>query len=423
MLKRIGSALLGLVLLAAAFPALAASVPQMCGPAGGPPGCTPVVSTVGAQALPDLNGLVNSINSNITPQSMASFASLRNYLDNGAMAVAQRGTSAITGGTTAGCVVAPATSSYVADEWCVDTNVSSGAGKGQIVTSTPSPLAGFQNSMNVWRDSGALTQPVCAEHEVLTSRSVQLAGQTVTFSVWLQALAGLNADNGSAANLYIIYGTGTDQGLQTMTASPAITPAWTGINSSITKAITLTTSWAQYSVTGTIPTGTKEVGVQICFTPTATGAGTTDGFAMVAAQLEQGAVASSFEFRPYPIDLYLAQTRYWTITEPAASVSIAPSGQGASTTTCILSIPLPVQMRAVPTAGFLGTALAGTTWTVTHVVTNTALSTPFLAATAGGSTVNELNLTATTGASLTAGQTCTLTGAGGGSILGASADL
>src|SRR5262249_18519714 len=156
----------------------------------------------------------------------------------------------------------------------VYTNVGSGAGRGQVVTSTPSPQTGFTNSMNVYRNSGALTQPVCTVQEVSSLNTKGLQGQQVVFSAYLQALSGLNADNGSVINMYVIYGTGTDQGLGTLTASPAITPAWTNINSSITGSKTITTSWNRYNITGTVPSTATEAGVMICFTPTANGAGT-----------------------------------------------------------------------------------------------------------------------------------------------------
>jgi len=373
-----------------------------------------------------INTLINSINTLITPQSMSTFRDNRNFIDNGGMDIQQRGTGAATCATTSGIVA----TSYAADRWACDVNVGSGAGQLTVITATPSPPTGFNASLKLNRNSGALTQQQCAWQELRTQDVVKLQGQPVILSFYAQALAGLAADNGNAITAVIITGTGTDQGLGGlrsavgMTASPAITPAWTGIATLQAQAQTITTSWVRYTMPSVVvATTVNEMAVGLCFTPTATGAGATDGFAFTGVQLEQGTTASPFEFRNTSVEALVAQRYYWQITEPAASVSIGASGQGASTTTCILSIPLPTQMDIVPTAGFTGTALSGSTWTVTHVVTNTALSTPFLAATAGGSTKNALNLTATTGATLTAGQTCTLTGAGGGGILTASADF
>jgi len=411
MKKLLGAAFAAI--LASGIAALAANLSLLSGPQDP------------SQLQATVNALIQSINSGITPQSMAPFNNARNILDNGAMAIDQRGTGTFTCGTT----TVPQTTAYAADRWGCNVNVTSGAGQLTVITATPAPPAGFTNSLKLVRNSGALTQPQCVWQEIPTVDATTLAGQQVTYSAYVQALAGLAADQGStsqAVNFVIVTGTGSDQGLQSFTASPAITPAFTGVattqNASI--ALPVTPAWARYSAPSVlIPTTTTEIAVGVCFTPTATGAGTTDGFAFTGVQFEVGTAASPFEFRPIGVELEKVQRYYWQITEPAASVSIGPSGQGASTTTCILTIPLPVPMRVAPTAAFLGTALANSTWTVTHVVTNSALSTPFLAATAGGSTVNMLNLTATTGAVLTAGQTCTLTGAAGGAILAATADF
>lgn len=379
-------ATLGLVYGQTLALAAAASIPLVTGPMDSP--------------RIELNNTINAINSGLTPQSLASFSAQRNFLDNGAMAIAQRGTGAQTGGTTTGCVL----TAYVADRWCVDTNVGSGAGKGQVVTATPTPLIGFQNSMTVWRDSGVLLQPVCAVQEVETARSVQLQGQPATFSFYAQALAGMAADNGSVLNAYIIYGTGTDQGLGTLTASPAITPAWTGINSSITQAFTLTTAWARYSLTGSIPSTAKEIGVMLCFTPTAGGAGTTDGFAFVGAQLEQGNAASAFDFSRPGVDLALAQRFYFRYAELAAAYAVngACQATGANTNACMLA--LPQQMRSIPTI----TITTAGTFKVNIAGSLTTIASP----TAAACGLNTCQVTAAN--TNTAGQVELLTGAAGG---------
>ena len=390
-------------------PAWAASVPLLTGPTGSNPAVFPA-------DLPDINATINSVNSLVTPTSMAPFGTFRNYLDNGAMTVAQRGTSAQTGGTTSGCVV----SAYVADRFCVDTNVTSGAGFGQVITSTPSPPTGFTNSVKVYRNSGALTQPVCYVQEVLTKDSVQLAGQQVVLSFYAQALAGLSADNGNVINAYIIYGTGTDQGLGTMTASPAITPAWSGINASQTAAYTLSSSaWNRYTLSGTIPTTATEVGVEVCFTPTATGSGTTDGFAITGAQLEVGTAASSFEFRPYGIELAKAQQYYWQITDGANTV-MYPSGCNVTTanTTVKCAYTLPQVMRSVPTT----TVSTATSFGIL-LTAGTAGTCTTLAATASSNTTQAIGLTCTTGGTIALGTGTTLIGAGTAGTLSASADF
>ena len=382
--------------------AFAASVPQVTLQQSSLPG-----------DLPDVNLAIANVNAAINPQSTAAFSNFRNYLDNGEFAVQQRGTAATAGGTTGAPV-------YVPDRWAVSTNVSSGAGFGQIVTSSPSPLTGSAQAFKVYRNSGALTQPVCAIQEIPTSESQDLQGQAVTLSFYSQALAGLAADNGGVINAYIIYGTGTDQGLGTLTASPAITPAWSGINSATTGAYTLSAStWNRYTLTGFIPTSANEVGVEVCFTPTATGAGTTDGFALADVQLEQGSAPSSFEYRPYGVELAKYQRYFVQVADLAATFTF-PSVCNVTTanTTVKCSYILPVTMRTTPTTT-VSTATSFGIW----LTAGTAGTCTTLAAAANASTPNSAALTCTTGGTIALGTGTALIGGGSAGTLAISADF
>jgi hypothetical protein len=407
-MKRI---LLALSLLAVASIASAANLSYFTGPTGTNPANLPA-------AIPDLNALIASINGGVTPQSMASPLAPRNLLDNGAINISQRGTAATAGATTGGST----STTYVADRWWVDTNVTSGAGYGQVVTS-PTPPSGFQNSMNVYRNSGSLTQPVCAWQEVPTADAVALQGQTATFSFYAQALAGMNADNGNVVNAYIIYGTGSDEGFGTLTASPAITPAWTGINSSITGSYTLSASvWNRYTLSGFIPTTAKEVGVAVCFTPAAGSGGSTDGFSMTGLQLEQGAAASTYEFRDILLESSKAGRYYWQFAETVSGYTVVPgicSAQSSTVATC--NIPLAVMMRKAPTVtctfGTMKRMVAGT---------DTALTACAAAATTNGvTTASAVEITATVASGDTAGFSGILLSGNstGGGLITASADF
>ena len=371
------------------------------------------------QIVATLNALITSINSSITAGGVGSWQTPRNFVDNGAMTVQQRGTAAVTCAANSAATV----TAYGADRWLCDANVGSGAGQMQIATATPTPPLGFSAETKLWRNSGALTQPVCAWQAIPTSEAVELQGQQVTLSAYMQALAGLAADNGNAATLVILTGTGTDEKFlgTSWTASPAITPAWTGIATTLSSNVTLTTSWARYQATAFIPNTATEIAVGVCFTPTATGAGATDGFAFTGVQLEQGATAGVYEQRKITDETARAQRYYWALNEPAADVCQG-AGYSTSTTAARISIQNPVTMRAAPTVTSVGAALAGTTWKVEDAATPIVLSTPFLA-TFTANTADFTNLTATTGASQTAGRGVLLCGAGGGGILAISADL
>lgn len=363
-----------------------------------------------------LNTLVQEINTLVTPNTNSGPSTALNYLDNGSMGLAQRGTGIQTCGTT----TVPKATAYSADRWGCNANVTSGAGRAQVTTTVPAPPPGFQNSERCYRTSGSLTQPVCCWQEMPTAKATQLSGQSVVLSSYEQALAGLAADNASVTNLVIVTGTGSDEGLQSFTASPAITPAWTGIATPANVAATITTSWARYN-TGPvlIPVGTTEIAVAACFTPTATGAGTTDGFAFTGVQLEVlssgAAVPGPYQFKQNELPELL---RYaYVISEPLQAGELVAGGGLAlgTTTTCSITIPFPVVMRIAPT---YTNTLSATTFTITSSSqAATALGTPFSATLVANSpNAASINFT-TTG--MTAKDACelTATAAGAGSML------
>lgn len=394
-----------------------------------PAGGTQYPSTLpltGAETIPADTNLASGQNPqsesiSVSQLSLATAeqAAPRNYIDNGAMAISQQGTGIITCGTN----TAPTATAFAADRWFCDVNVAVGAGRSQVTTSTPTPPAGFQNSVRLYRTSGALLQQVCVMQAIESSRSVQLAGKNVVFSAYLQALAGMSGLG--QVNVYIITGTGTDQGFGTLTASPAITPAWTGIAGGVTPAATFTLpvttpSWTRYNTPAvTIAAGVTEIGVEACFTPAAAGAGVTDGFAMTGAQLEPvlqtaNAGPSPFEFFPIATDLQKVQRFFWQLNEPANGAAVNGFGQATGAATTSWTLWLPQQMRgttpviAIPTTGTFKTNIAGTptTW-----VTPTAGVCSVLACTITGGNTN------------TAGQAETLTGGGGTGVVTVANDV
>ena len=323
----------------------------------------------------------------------------KNYLDNGSMNVQQYGTGVVT------CAVASAgstVSTYGPDRWTCDANVTSGAGRQQLVTTAALLPTGFANVNNLWRVSGSLAQPVCAIQEIPTNESTALAGKTVTLSLYATALAGLAADNNSLINGYVIYGTGAAQGLGTMTASPAITPAWTGIATLGGANVQISTTPTRYQMaTVTIPATATEVGVEICFTPTTTSTGgATDGFGFTGVQLEVAPSMTAYEFHQYSYDLSRGQRYFYRVTETAA---ITPIANCASSTTSLVIcyLQFPTTMAKIPTmsyaAGFAVSLIAQTSAVAcTSIATSTAISSsaanvqgvPIACASSGGFTGN-----------------------------------
>ena len=306
-------------------------------------------------------------------------ATPRNLLDNGAFAVQQEGTGTKTCATTS----APAVTAIVADRWVCDTNVTSGTGQAAAIT-TGLPT-GATGGVKIWRNSGSLAQPVALLQEIATANATQAAGKAVVLSFSAEALAGLKADNGSVITATIIYGTGTDETFSVgWTASPAITPAWTGVTVLQTNTFTITTSWAGYQTPViNVPSTATEIGVVFSFTPTTTGSGgSTDGFAVTQAQLEVGASPSPFEIHPYAYDLNVAYRYLYKISEGAAFTARAPC-EIDTTSIALCYLQFPQTMLKAPTmsytAGFsalnVATAVACTGLSTAAVPTGNA-STP-----------------------------------------------
>jgi hypothetical protein len=342
-------------------------------PAGGVqyPSTTPLTGNETIPADTNLPSGMNPASEAITVGQLAA-ASLnntpRNALANGAMAIAQKGTGVVTGGTTS-----ITSSAFGPDRWATDTNVAGGAGQSQVVTSSPSPPTGFVNSVKVYRGSGSATQPVCFMQAIPSADAVKLQGKYVMLSAWLQALSGMTSV-GNTVQGYVITGTGTDQGLGTLTASPAITPAWTGIASSTPANWATTTTWSRYNTSPVlIPTNATEVGVEICFTPTGSASGSTDGFAVTGVQLEPvsatATAPSAFEFRRYADELRAAQQFSYVLNEPASGAGVPGWCEATGSNAGICTFPLPAQMyggtpTVSVTTGSFTVNIAGTptTW-------------------------------------------------------------
>ena len=379
---------LGGLILLASNPAHAAQIPLFVGPA----------CEESSQTLSCLNQLITQLNTQLA--TTPPLAAPKNYLDNGAMQVIQRGTGAATCALNGAAITSAA---YGPDRWGCEVNVGSGNGTLTSITATPSPPLQFQRSVKLVRAGGALAQPQCAYQEIASYRAIQLQGQQVTFSVYEQALAGLAADQGSTTqsfNLVVITGTGTDEGLGTWTASPAITPAVTGVATAVnTNFITpVTPSWQRYSTTAAIPTTATEIAVAICFTPTTSGQSATDGIAFTGAQLEQGALMTQYEFRSPGAELAEAQRYYYQYADNLANTFVIGMCQSNTTTVDICVLPNPVTMRTTPTV-----AVATATSFAVTVPAGTTQACTTLAAVASTNSPTAIELSCTVAANLVAG--------------------
>ena len=334
---------------------------------------------------------------------------------------------------------ASATAAYSADRWANWSGTNTPLTLTQQTGATDI-VAGTTASFRVNKGSNTGTAAACIAQEVESQNSIPFAGQTAEFSFYGKAGPTFSAAL-SNVNVYITYGTGTDDGIQKLAYSvnaggSGSTPWAGGVNAANGVSVVLSSSgFNRYAVAAAIPATATEIGVAICYTPVGTGSA-TDWYEIALAQLTINPALTStvatggtlyandnrtraFVRRPTAIETALQQRYFWNLTEPANGYGVA-MGVLSTTTNCMVALQLPVTMRAVPTFGSTGT-LSTSTWKIQDSTTSTLAST-FLGAGAG-STANILNINATLTTASTAGWACQLQGAGGTSSITATAEL
>lgn len=318
-------------------------------PAGGVqfPGTIPLT---GNEALPADTNLAPSVqpqSESITTGQLRTFiqngitTQEANNLANAQMQVAQQGTAAHACGTTS-------TTNFEmgADRWFCSQNAAGTASEVQQVGVTGNP--GFAEGSQWWRNTGSNVQPVCLMQAMPTSVSVSLQGQYVLLSAYLEALSGLTSNLG-AVQAYVITGTGNDEGFGVMTASPAVTPAWTGLAVQVAGVWDTTTTWARFSGTAVlVPSTTTEVGVELCFSPVGAGS-STDGVVATGVQLERSSIGASspspFEFQSFQHDLVEAQAFFYQLNEPPTASPTGINGMLYTASSQEYQLALPERMR------------------------------------------------------------------------------
>lgn len=250
------------------------------------------------------------IDANGDPQVAADKATFKNYIINGDMRIAQRGTT----------FALPTAYAYGSiDRWKF-LQPTSAAG---IANQVASGLQGFSHALKLGRNSGSsITNFISAIQALETSSSLPLQGKVVTFSFYAKAGANFSAA-GNNLTFTVRSGTGTDQAANLL-------GSWTTEAYVINSSQAITTSWVRYKFSGTVPANTTQIGVTFSYTPTGT-AGADDNVYITGVQLEEGPTATSFEFLPFGVQLSLCQRYYEKsfpyATAPAQNVG---SGTGAS---------------------------------------------------------------------------------------------
>jgi hypothetical protein len=253
-------------------------------------------------------------------------AGFRNFLINGDMRVAQRGTTgALTNSVTYQSI----------DRWVGVQYPTAAGALSQVAGSN-----GFQYFAKLGRTNGStITSYMYMSQVVETLNSVPLAGQTITFSFYAKAGANFSA----TSNLLLVElftGAGTDQ-------SAASMGSWTSNAIPIIAAPAITTTLTRYQFTTTLASNVTQVGTYIGYTPTGT-AGADDNLYITGVQLEIGSFATPFENRHYGLELSLCQRYYERIVSPIFSAQACNS----ATNFFGGKLDFHTQKRVSPTIGY-----------------------------------------------------------------------
>ena len=303
------------------------------------------------------------------------YAAGKNKIINGDFGIWQRGTS-----------FTPAPGAGVSN-YCADRFLTSRDGTGSTVTIsrqsfTPgtAPVSGYE-AQYFWRFAQSVAG-TGATYTTAISQIVEgmgLAGQTVTLSFWAKADTARTLLFGASQ----FFGTGGSITVYTGTTS-----------------INITTSWARYSATITLPSiagktiGTGQVGIEFYL---AVGAlNTVQTIDIWGYQVEAGSTATPFQTATGTKqgELAACQRYYYRATGTSSTNQAIASGISSSSTNAYIVLPTMVTMRTAPTTlDYSGLNLTNTT-TYTNAVSaltldmNTANAVR-LAATSTGGTANQ----------------------------------
>lgn len=231
---------------------------------------------------------------------------VRNRIINGAMDVAQRGTSFTT----------PAQTTYTVDRWFINYAGAPAASVAQVAGP-----AGFKNALQV--TGSASNTAINILQRIESINCADLSGATITIQATISA--------SSAQTFYwSLYYAGAQD-------------SW-GTNALITSGTwSVTTTATKFTATITGLPSSATNGLQLVFAPNNNGAFTSGTFTITGVQLELGSIATAFERELYSVTLAKCQRYYYQGILPGVGI--------ANTTTTIarFNAKLPTTMRANPT--------------------------------------------------------------------------
>lgn len=241
-----------------------------------------------------------------------SVVGFKNYIINGNFDVWQYGTTftSTIGGN------------FTADRWQL-------VHTGTAVTAAQVPSANGSGNYALQINGAAGNTSCLLSHKIESVNAAKLVSKTITVSVNSVVNSGTNTVK------WIAYYPST---ADNFTSTTQIATGTFNVGSYYTKN-TFTIS--------NLPAGVAN-GLQIIFLPNNGGAFTSGFITFLNVQLEEGSVGTSFEQRPYGLELSLCQRYYWPI--PAGYLRMY--GYGLAGNAFSYSFKLPTKMRVTPTVDF-----------------------------------------------------------------------
>jgi len=299
---------------------------------------TTSIGTVSSTEIGYVDGVTSAIQTQLDSKLTATTAvtSNRNKIINGDFNIWQRSTSV--------SVAASQNNSYAADRWALTTTANSACVVSRQATGDTTNLPFIPYCARVQRNSGQTgTSGIYFDQSIETLNSYPFIGKTVAVSFYARKGTNYSATS-SQLVVQLIGGTGTDQNVGTAT----------GVTVLVSSGATLTGTWQRFTATATVATTYTQLFLRTVFLPTGT-AGANDYFEITGVQLEEGAVATPFEFEDIGTTLAKCQRYYWRsatgLTTDANSRHAHFRRLNAYQMIATGHCAFPVPMRTEPTVG------------------------------------------------------------------------
>lgn len=268
-----------------------------------------------ATQMNDITGTLNLLES-------AEYAAGKNKIINGDFGIWQRGTT-FTNATDA---------TYTADRWMARSNNNTIDVTRSTFTPGTAPAAGYEGTYFATLAIEATDSEPRFEQRIENART--FAGQTISISFWAKSTITTDA----IRFIRIV---------QAFAGSAPVT-------TTTPTAITLTSSWARYSVTVAVPSvAGKTIGAGYLGISIDAKQSTAQTLDIWGVQAEAASTVSDFQTASGSVqgELALCQRYYYDplANNATASLSIATAYSGNSTTIAYANLPLPVTMRISPT--------------------------------------------------------------------------